>query len=166
MDILGRLRTWLAAERVLHLLRPLATMGPAEYGGMPMVHRGMHPGMAASMASLHSFFPQSRLPDTPMSEDDASLYMLLVTYSDALDALPADLTRSFSDLRELDAVLGGTCFFLTQPTCNRSPDACMAWQRCWRMCMRRRASACLRCRKSPPRRVRTKWEGRTRSVSR
>ena len=36
-----------------------------------------------------------------------TLFMLLVTYSDALDALPLDFTRSFSDLRELDAVLGG-----------------------------------------------------------
>lgn len=32
--------------------------------------------------------------------------MLLVTYTDALDALPLEFTRSFSDLRELDAVLG------------------------------------------------------------
>ena len=36
-----------------------------------------------------------------------TLFMLLVTYSDALDALPLEFTRSFSDLRELDAVLGG-----------------------------------------------------------
>ncbi|KAE8248668.1 hypothetical protein A4X13_0g5520 [Tilletia indica] len=34
------------------------------------------------------------------------LFTVLSAYADALDALPLDLTRSFSDLRELDAVLG------------------------------------------------------------
>lgn len=47
------------------------------------------------------------MPEAPLSEDDLAFFMLLVTYSDALDALPLETTRSFSDLRELDAVLGG-----------------------------------------------------------
>lgn len=46
-----------------------------------------------------------RRPSTLASED-VSLFTCLSAYSDALDALPLDLTRSFSDLRELDAVLG------------------------------------------------------------
>lgn len=40
------------------------------------------------------------------SPEDLTLYTTLSAYADALDALPLDLTRSFSDLRELDAVLG------------------------------------------------------------
>ena len=79
-----------------------------------MMQEGMHPAMTASMEAVHSFFPKSRLPDGPLTEDDVALYMLLVTYSDALDALPLEFTRSFSDLRELDAVLGCTCL------CSRS----------------------------------------------
>ena len=82
-------------------------VGPPEYPRRLMMHEGMHPAMAASMEALHSFFPKSRLPDVPIPEEDIPLYMLLVTYSDALDALPLEFTRSFSDLRELDAVLGG-----------------------------------------------------------
>lgn len=88
-------------------------MVPAEYAPMPMMPEGMHPAMAQHMASLHPFFPKSRLPDAPLSEDDVALYMLLVTYSDALDALPLEFTRSFSDLRELDAVLGAHLASLT-----------------------------------------------------
>lgn len=38
--------------------------------------------------------------------EELTLYTTLSAYADALDALPLDLTRSFSDLRELDAVLG------------------------------------------------------------
>jgi inhibitor of growth protein 3 len=41
------------------------------------------------------------------------LYTTLAAYADALDALPLDLTRSFSDLRELDAVLGSHLAGLT-----------------------------------------------------
>lgn len=41
-----------------------------------------------------------------MSPEEVSLFTCLSAYADALDALPLDLTRSFSDLRELDAVLG------------------------------------------------------------
>ena len=40
-------------------------------------------------------------------------FVTLVAYADALDALPLDLTRSFSDLRELDAVLGSHLNSLT-----------------------------------------------------
>lgn len=40
------------------------------------------------------------------SAEELTLYTTLSAYADALDALPLDLTRSFSDLRELDAVLG------------------------------------------------------------
>lgn len=83
-------------------------MHPAEYAGAyDAPPPGLHPGMTASLMSLHPFFPQSRLPEKPLSEDDMALFMLLLTYADALDALPLEATRSFSDLRELDAVLGG-----------------------------------------------------------
>ncbi|PKI83005.1 hypothetical protein MVES_002773 [Malassezia vespertilionis] len=82
-------------------------MMPMEYTGMHPMRDAIHPALAASMSALHPFFSKSRLPDTPLSEDDIALFMLLVTYSDALDALPLEFTRSFSDLRELDAVLGG-----------------------------------------------------------
>lgn len=41
-----------------------------------------------------------------LTPDQVSLFTCLSAYTDALDALPLDLTRSFSDLRELDAVLG------------------------------------------------------------
>lgn len=40
-------------------------------------------------------------------------FVTLAAYADALDALPLDLTRSFSDLRELDAVLGSHLNSLT-----------------------------------------------------
>lgn len=93
------------------------------------MHEGMHPAMAASMEALHSFFPKSRLPDVPIPEEDIPLYMLLVTYSDALDALPLEFTRSFSDLRELDAVLGGTCASLMQRTSPRSRSGSKTSQR-------------------------------------
>lgn len=89
---------------------------PDDYMGMYDARAGMHPGLSASLASLHPFFPHSLLPEAPLSEDDISLFMLLVTYSDALDALPLEATRSFSDLRELDAVLGGTYTCLSDAT--------------------------------------------------
>ncbi|WFD16486.1 hypothetical protein MARU1_002524 [Malassezia arunalokei] len=54
------------------------------------------------------------MPEAPLSEDDLAFFMLLVTYSDALDALPLETTRSFSDLRELDAVLGAHLGSLSQ----------------------------------------------------
>lgn len=84
--------------------------------GMPS---GLQPGMTASLESLHPFFPQARMPEAPLSEDDLAFFMLLVTYSDALDALPLETTRSFSDLRELDAVLGGTFIY---SDINNSPS--------------------------------------------
>ena len=87
-------------------------MLPPEYPVMYGVPSGMHPGMTASLESLHPFFPQARMPEALLSEDDLAFFMLLVTYSDALDALPLETTRSFSDLRELDAVLGGMLEYL------------------------------------------------------
>lgn len=45
-------------------------------------------------------------PADALTPDQVSLFTCLSAYTDALDALPLDLTRSFSDLRELDAVLG------------------------------------------------------------
>jgi hypothetical protein len=56
----------------------------------------------------------------PPSAEDLTLFTSLAAYADALDALPLDLTRSFSDLRELDAVLGGESkdpCFLPRQTC-------------------------------------------------
>jgi len=88
-------------------------MLPPDYPGLYDARVGMYPGLAASLASLHPFFPYSLMPEAPLSEDDISLFMLLVTYADALDALPLEATRSFSDLRELDAVLGGKFFWLS-----------------------------------------------------
>lgn len=92
-------------------LRPINTRALA--AAVPPHHRTtMVPpemrqyAMAHVMGSLHPFFPNARPPPTPLTEEDTSLFMLLVTYSDALDALPLEFTRSFSDLRELDAVLG------------------------------------------------------------
>ena len=82
-------------------------MPGGEYPGMADAHAERQAAMAASASSLHPFFTKSRAPETPLSEEDMTLFMLLVTYSEALDALPLDFTRSFSDLRELDAVLGG-----------------------------------------------------------
>jgi hypothetical protein len=82
-------------------------MMPSEYTGMYGVPSGMQPGISGTLDSLHPFFSQARVPEAPLTEDDLALFMLLVTYSDALDALPMETTRIFSDLRELDAVLGG-----------------------------------------------------------
>jgi hypothetical protein len=42
-------------------------------------------------------------PPTPASE----IVHLVTTFTDTLDALPPSLTRSLSDLKELDAVLSG-----------------------------------------------------------
>ncbi|UZJ56700.1 hypothetical protein CBS101457_006020 [Exobasidium rhododendri] len=47
------------------------------------------------------------------SPEEINLFTTLAAYADALDALPLDLTRSFSDLRELDAVLGAHLNSLT-----------------------------------------------------
>ena len=82
-------------------------MMPPEYTGMYGVPSGMQPGISGMLDSLHPFISQARVPEAPLTEDDLALFMLLVTYSDALDALPMETTRIFSDLRELDAVLGG-----------------------------------------------------------
>ena len=77
-----------------------------DYAAMHDARLERQAALAASVNYLHTFFQKSRPPSAPLSEEDMTLFMLLVTYSDALDALPPDLTRSFSDLRELDAVLG------------------------------------------------------------
>lgn len=58
----------------------------------------------------HAVLPQAQAPP---SAEDLTLYTTLAAYADALDALPLDLTRSFSDLRELDAVLGGELHYLS-----------------------------------------------------
>lgn len=42
---------------------------------------------------------------TPSSE----IIHLVTTFADALDSLPPSLTRSLSDLKELDAVLNSEC---------------------------------------------------------
>lgn len=55
----------------------------------------------------------SYLPPAQPSPEELTLYTTLSAYADALDALPLDLTRSFSDLRELDAVLGAHLNSLT-----------------------------------------------------
>lgn len=94
-------------------------MLPPEYPAMYGMPSGIHPGMMASLESLHPFFSQARMPEAPLSEDDLAFFMLLVTYSDALDALPLETTRSFSDLRELDAVLGGMFVY---SNINNSPS--------------------------------------------
>jgi len=47
-----------------------------------------------------------------VTAQDDTIFRTLAAYADALDALPLDLTRSFSDLRELDAVLGGKYFLV------------------------------------------------------
>lgn len=56
---------------------------------------------------------QPHLPSGQPSQEELTLYTTLSAYADALDALPLDLTRSFSDLRELDAVLGAHLNSLT-----------------------------------------------------
>lgn len=43
-------------------------------------------------------------PNNP-TPDSNHVFALLADYTDSLDSLPLDLTRNFSDLRELDAVL-------------------------------------------------------------
>ncbi|CAD6951118.1 unnamed protein product [Tilletia controversa] len=55
------------------------------------------------MASPRTLPPAGGGPPNPAH---LPLFTVLSAYADALDALPLDLTRSFSDLRELDAVLG------------------------------------------------------------
>jgi inhibitor of growth protein 3 len=42
---------------------------------------------------------------TGAAPDSNHVFALLADYTDSLDSLPLDLTRNFSDLRELDAVL-------------------------------------------------------------
>ena len=42
---------------------------------------------------------------TSSTSSSAQVHNLLHEYTDSVDALPLDLTRSFGDLRELDAVL-------------------------------------------------------------
>lgn len=44
-------------------------------------------------------------PYPSSSSDSNHVFALLADYTDSLDSLPLDLTRNFSDLRELDAVL-------------------------------------------------------------
>jgi inhibitor of growth protein 3 len=44
-------------------------------------------------------YPSNTTPDSN------HVFALLADYTDSLDSLPLDLTRNFSDLRELDAVL-------------------------------------------------------------
>lgn len=118
---------------VLGLLR-VSVMQPPDYLGPYDARAGMYPGLSASLSSLHPFFPHALMPEAPLSDDDISLFMLLVTYSDALDALPLEATRSFSDLRELDAVLGGTSsFVLTQPILAHSRTDSTIWLRSWRI---------------------------------
>jgi hypothetical protein len=57
-------------------------------------------GCADRLASLAWARSSVRL-DRPPSHD----LMIVADYADTLDALPLELTRGFSDLRELDAVL-------------------------------------------------------------
>jgi inhibitor of growth protein 3 len=57
--------------------------------------------------------PQSHWSPEQPSPEELTLFTTLSAYADALDALPLDLTRSFSDLRELDAVLGAHLNSLT-----------------------------------------------------
>ena len=64
------------------------------------MNAGTGPG-AMSVAAAHA------TQVAPPSAEDLTLFTSLAAYADALDALPLELTRSFSDLRELDAVLGG-----------------------------------------------------------
>lgn len=54
--------------------------------------------------------PSYYLPNSTASSHDLNT---LADFADTLDALPLELTRGFSDLRELDAVL--SCTFL--PAC-------------------------------------------------
>ncbi|CEH17626.1 related to p33ing1b protein [Ceraceosorus bombacis] len=80
---------------------------------IPVMSAGPFPSQAAR-AGLAG--PSSSTPATasaPVDAQDSSLFANLAAYADALDALPLDLTRSFSDLRELDAVLGSHLAGLT-----------------------------------------------------
>lgn len=70
------------------------------------------PNMAGPSAASRALQPPEMAPDNP-SPEELTLYTTLSAYADALDALPLDLTRSFSDLRELDAVLGAHLNSLT-----------------------------------------------------
>lgn len=82
--------------------------------GEPKRHR---PQKAVHMNIWQSLFlsqtgnrPQSSLvmAHSPIPHD----LVTVANFADTLDALPLELTRGFSDLRELDAVLSCSCFFL------------------------------------------------------
>jgi hypothetical protein len=68
-------------------------------------------GGSSSMARPTQTYPHP--PPGQPSPEELTLFTTLSAYADALDALPLDLTRSFSDLRELDAVLGAHLNSLT-----------------------------------------------------
>lgn len=81
--------------------------------GEPKRHR---PQKAVHMNIWQSLFlsqtgnrPQSSLAmaHSPIPHD----LVTVANFADTLDALPLELTRGFSDLRELDAVLSCSCFF-------------------------------------------------------
>jgi inhibitor of growth protein 3 len=80
--------------------------GPSSLRGGSSKNVGSH-GASGSVnggASISGNLPPwTQEQPTP---EELTLYTTLSAYADALDALPLDLTRSFSDLRELDAVLG------------------------------------------------------------
>jgi hypothetical protein len=63
--------------------------------------------------ALPSFAMAPAAPAPNVSQSMVSHDLMTVAaYADTLDALPLDLTRGFSDLRELDAVLSGSSFGL------------------------------------------------------
>jgi hypothetical protein len=72
-------------------------------------HRRTVPSIPTS-SKLGSILPtMNGLYPSGTSSDSNHVFALLADYTDSLDSLPLDLTRSFSDLRELDAVLRSTC---------------------------------------------------------
>lgn len=124
----GKINVFVGGNLRVRLQVPIIKMLRPEYASVYGMPAGMNPSIPASLEGLHPFFPQAREPEAPLSKDDVTLFMLLVTYSDALDALPLETTRSFSDLRELNAVLGGE-FILSisdaQLTWSQSHSACI-----------------------------------------
>ncbi|KDN38449.1 hypothetical protein K437DRAFT_259398 [Tilletiaria anomala UBC 951] len=92
---------------------PAATTASSSHMQPPTPAGYMIQKRQAASSSSAAAAPYAHLQHPPPSAQDLTLFTSLAAYADALDALPLDLTRSFSDLRELDAVLGAHISSLT-----------------------------------------------------
>ncbi|CAO1639154.1 unnamed protein product [Sympodiomycopsis kandeliae] len=85
-------------------------MTPSVSAGLPVHMNGngmpAHQGIDPQLHHQQQNHASTSNLTANLTPEEVSLFTCLSAYADAIDALPLDLTRSFSDLRELDAVLG------------------------------------------------------------